>query len=557
MFGAEVLDPALHNVSPSRPARSKRPPRAPQAAVPRPARAPRAELELEPRESQDRFGPAPPTAPARGGDWRQSGSVVTATRLLHHWIIILACVILVPFAALLYSVTQTEQYTASAALLFKDPNFDDQVLDRTNGGSVDLTRQAATNAQLVRLDVVAERTARRLRGARSAQQVANAIEVEARADSDVISLSATDPDPALAARIANFYGEEYKAFRRDADRDQLLRAQQLLQTQIDRLSAEERASDRGRELATQAAQLSTIAALQTGNVDLVERATVPTGPSSPKVKRNLALGLFGGLALGLGIAALLELFGGRLRESDDVEATLEAPVLARIPEDREPDEPDVVADPALQESFHTLRSSLRYLAVDRSISSVMVTSADVGEGKTAVAWGLATAAAESGARTLFIEADLRRPTVALRAPQAEASGGLGAVLIREATLDEAVVEVSLFVRAQVAFTLDVLPAGSPPPNPVRLLESDEMRSVLRDVTREYDFVVIDTPPVTIVADAVPLIAQVDGVLVVARHGKTSRKALGELRSQLANVRAPVLGAVLNAVPDTIRASHYH
>lgn len=194
-----------------------------------------------------------------------------------------------------------------------------------------------------------------------------------------------------------------------------------------------------------------------------------------------------------------------------------------------------------------LRANLRYFNVDHPVATVLVTSAAPGDGKTTVAWNLAATAAEGG-RALLIEADLRKPSIAeglglLGAP------GLSTVLAGQAEVEDVVQEISLRDQqnGRGLHTLRVLLAGPLPPNPSDLLESDRMRDLIATAERNYDLIVVDTPPTSLVSDAIPLMKQIGGVIVVGRIGKTTRDAASRLRSQLQNLDAPVLGIVVNAL----------
>jgi capsular exopolysaccharide synthesis family protein len=172
-----------------------------------------------------------------------------------------------------------------------------------------------------------------------------------------------------------------------------------------------------------------------------------------------------------------------------------------------------------------------------------VVSAGPGEGKTTVSYNLAKAAAALGTRVLLIEGDMRRGTVV--APLlGRPDPSLSDVLIGEASMDEAVRSIQIGPRG----VLDVLVAGEiPPPNTGELMESHAMEAVLERASAHYDLVVVDTPPLAVVADAVPLLTKVDGVIVVGRIGKSRRDTAEHLHTKLTSLHAPVLGIVANAV----------
>jgi succinoglycan biosynthesis transport protein ExoP len=468
------------------------------------------------------------------------------------WILVI-CAVLVPAAAVAVSAAQQKKYTAEATLLFRDPQFDQKLFGSTFvPNSTDPERQAATNLELVSLDTVAARTAKRIPGV-TPKQVSNAVEPETKGQADVVSINATWTDPRRAATMANTFANEYIAFRRDADRAKIGVARLPLRKQLRELSREERAGPLGRSLRARLTQLNVLASLQTGNAELVQPALAPDGPSSPKVVRNGALGLVLGLILGAGLVGLAEALDRRLRDPAEIEHAFDAPVLAGIPESpwlRKSDAAMSNAPPGQREAFDMLRANLRYFNLSREIESVLITSAESGEGKSTVAWGLAVAAARSGSRTLLVEADLRRPTFASQF-QLHAPAGLTTVLTGRAQPSDAVQSIRLpdVVDGASPEWLSVLLAGPIPPNPTAVAESDQMARLLEDAKREYDLVIIDTPPITLVPDAIPLMRRVDGVIVVCRLGTSSRGPMHRLAHQLENLDAPVLGVVVNSANE--------
>jgi capsular exopolysaccharide synthesis family protein len=191
---------------------------------------------------------------------------------------------------------------------------------------------------------------------------------------------------------------------------------------------------------------------------------------------------------------------------------------------------------------------VRCFNVDRELRTVLVASAGPGDGKTTIARHLAAAAAGMGSRVLLVEADLRHPTLA--AIFGLPSGpGLSDVLIGTLPLSEATLTIELQAPpadGAKGRTLDLLAAGSVlPPNPGELIESHAMAALLEQAKLAYDLVVVDTPPLTAVSDAFPLLAKVDGVIVVGRLGRNRRDVAQRLHETLTGAGAPLLGVVAN------------
>ncbi|MDQ4025902.1 MAG: polysaccharide biosynthesis tyrosine autokinase, partial [Actinomycetota bacterium] len=482
----------------------------------------------------------------------QGKTLTTFLRVLRRrWAVIAVCALAACGAAVVLTAMQEKEYESSAKVLFRDPGLEQTALGAS--GPEDPLRTATTNLELGGVRVVAARTAERLQSSgMDLGAVSSSVEVEAPSNSDLASVSATTPDPVLSARMANIFAEEYIAFRVDSDRARVSEAAGEVRRQLAELTPLDQSGPLGDRLRRQAQNLDTLATLMTRNVELVERARPDRTAVSPSPRRNAAVGLLLGLLLGFALTFLLEQFDRRLREPADVEEAFGLPIVARIPASRSPRRRaswrHLDLRPAEAEAFRKLRANLRYFNDAEPIRSLVVTSAVSGEGKSTVALNLALVEAQAGRRVLLIEANLRRPQLAegLELPD---DPGLSRILAGVADGEE--MGVSLKSGAAV---VDVIPAGPPPSNPAELLESDTMAALLLRAAVRYDLVLVDTPPALAVSDVTPLLSQVDGVLVVAWLGYTTRDHAADLRKLLGAGRARVLGVVLNG--DRARRSTY-
>jgi capsular exopolysaccharide synthesis family protein len=488
----------------------------------------------------------------------QSGSpaidLETTLRVLkrRRWLILL-CFVLVTGGTVGYSLSQQKKYSATAHLLFRDPGFDQKFFGApVLAPSSDPQRQAETNVGIVSLEQIGALTAKVL-GPDLGARVGREVTVQGQGNSDLAAITATDPNPRDAALIANTYATQYIDFRRAADRATIARAEQLVLSRVASLPPAQKNGPVARQLASQASQLQVLAGLQTGNAELVQPALVPTAPSSPTPRRDGIVAAIVGLLLGFGLAIGFERLDRRLNDPEELEAALQLPLLGIVPTSpaysHAKDGHGKLRLPGAEaEAFRLLRARLRYFDVDHPIRTVLITSAAPGDGKTTVALHLAAAAATSGSRVLLIEADLRRPSLAKELHIDRKARGLVQALVDpsdDGLRDDVAVISTDWNRTRGTF--DVVVAGGVPPNPSELIESERMVRFLKRMARSYDLIVIDSTPLPVVSDAIPLLRQVDGVVVVGRVGVTTRLATKRLRDQLVNLHAPVLGVVANAI----------
>jgi polysaccharide biosynthesis transport protein len=467
---------------------------------------------------------------------------------------ILLCFVLVAAAAYGFSKHQTKKYTATASLVFSNNQLGQQVAGLPVASSNNQLALQNTNLKLVELGDMAARTAALLGQGLNREAVSADLSISAQTESNIVNVAATATSPVLAAGIANIYTRQFVKEQQNANHAYYASALALVNRQLAAMSSRERAGTAGLALQDRAQSLGVLAELRNGNVQVAQAATVPKSPSSPKTSRNTALGAVLGLLLGLAVAFLLERFDRRIREPKDLEAVYGLPLLGVVPESSALSRSAQggrkargVLPAGEAESFQLIRAHLRYFNVDRELRTLLVASAAPGDGKTTVARHLASAAARVGSRVLLVEADLRRPTL-VRQLDIESGHGLADVLIGAVPLSEAIqtVELDSPPGAGQERALDVLVAGPElPPNPGELIESHAMETVLQQVKSRYDLVVIDTPPLTVVSDAFPLLRKVDGVVIVGRVGRNRRDIAERLHETLTGAGAPLLGVIAN------------
>lgn len=350
----------------------------------------------------------------------------------------------------------------------------------------------------------------------SVQGLAETVEATAPPQTVLINLSTTNQDPARSAEIANAVAES------------------LISTVYEVESPEGSSNP-------------------LVDLSVVEEASVPLSPSSPRVALNLVLGFVVGAALGVAFALLRTLLDSRIRSREDVERITDAAVLGAFADHKAAeDEPIISVDDQFDpraENYRQLRTHLKFTNVDGGTQSVVVTSSIPGEGKTTTACNLGIMLAESGSRVVIIDADLRRPRVA-KTLGLEGAVGLSTILSGQIDLEDAIQTWGPDGE------LDVITSGEIPPNPSELLGAEAMRRLLRQLEGRYDVVLLDVPPLQPVTDPSVLAAMTSGVLLVNRvDGYVHREQLQGGLDSLASVDARLLGLVLTRVPQK-RGTYY-
>ena len=296
-----------------------------------------------------------------------------------------------------------------------------------------------------------------------------------------------------------------------------------------------------------------------GNSRIISEALVPERPVSPKIPLNLALGGFLGILLGAGTALLLESMNQSLKNVEEANRLLGFPLLGAIPQYGEKNpkhrqegrqELPLLDNPysPVSTSFEMLQTNLGFTLSDKELRVILLTSSTPGEGKSFVAANLALAAAHVGRRVLLVDADMRRPRQH-RVWEIPNLLGLSNILAGQTQLKNAVQEVSPQVN--------MLPAGKIPPNPVALLDSQRMADLIAEARNDYDFVIIDTPPLTAVTDPLIVGKYVDGLLLVVRPGKVEYSAVKSSKLLLNHGKVPILGMVVNGISEESSYGGYY
>ena len=304
-----------------------------------------------------------------------------------------------------------------------------------------------------------------------------------------------------------------------------------------------------KSLQDQSYQIGIAEAMTVSPLQLLEPAVRAEIHVTPKMSTNVIVGLFLGLLAGFALVALFEYVDDSVKSPEELRDIWDVPVLGMIPAvkgDRiniAEFKPTHVA----VESLRSLRASLDYTSLDQPIRMLCVSSSLPGEGKSTIANGLAISLAQSGKRVLVVDCDLRRPVQHLFWKGVANDKGVTTVLVGKCDIAEA-------VQSTGVENLDVLVSGPLPPNPGKLIESLRLRQLLLEASKTYDMILVDSPPVLLVNDAVLIHRVVDNLLMVVACADTSRRAIIEARERLEGSGKEPLGTVFNKV--AVRVGYY-
>jgi capsular exopolysaccharide synthesis family protein len=467
------------------------------------------------------------------------------------------------------ALPQDKTYSAEAIVLFQDPNQDLSLTGTASGLFRTAQQQAQIGADTIITPRLARSVKRLVRTKLSAAQIKDNLSASADPASSQVFLDADAPTARLAADLANAAATVGARFQARAQRTRYATAARRLQGRAQALG--NTAADLNQhviynEQITRLRTLSTLAQ----PVQVSKQATIPTSPTSPKPIRNGILGGIAGLLLGLALAAVRETVSNRLSSIGEVEDELELPVLAHVGEEAMGraglSQSGLGALPTPEiEAFRILRTNLRVQNLDHQPRSILVTSPMPEEGKSTVAASLAFSYAMGGRRTILVECDFRRPSLAQRLGLPSAPGLIDHLLGR-ASLEEAIQHVpdapgvssNGADRSAIASSgpLEAIVAGDPPEGqPAELFETPAYAEVLDRLGQMYDVVIIDTPPLLPVADTIELLPHVDTVLFCVRASKTTRSQALAGKSALEPVESRLAGVVVTGVSKRERGDY--
>lgn len=485
--------------------------------------------------------------------------------LSRRWLIVAACTIGCLVLAVVYSLLQTRLYSATSEIIINQSTAAD-LFDPITGNTAS-SRLIENEARFIESRAMREAVADpSAEGALSPTLQAGvlnerviAIDASTDSDADVLKIAVTMNDPVEAAAVSNKFASKFIELRKQRAVDDYRSAADTIQTNISDLQArlaDENVADRS---ALEQQRITLLDALNdldvtadlasAGSAQVITPAVPKESPVSPLTRRNAVLGTVLGLILGVGAAVMLESLDHSISGKQEIEAATHGlPNLAVIPTVKEwknrgttrivsVDEPNSPT----AEAYRSLRAALQFVAVDQDLSVIQLTSANPGEGKTTTSVNLAVAMAKAGRRVALVDADLRKPRIH------EFFGlsnepGLTSVIIGQT--DAA--STCQVVEDKVGL-LAVMPSGPLPPGPSELLGSRRAQEVFASLRGLADVVIVDSPPVLPVSDALVMSRYVDATLLVANGSRTQQGELRRALELLQQVEARVVGTILNQV----------
>jgi non-specific protein-tyrosine kinase len=506
--------------------------------------------------------------------------------ILSRWPLILVIVAIVATAAYVQAGKQEKRYRATTTILLSNSSGIESILFGAPSFG-DPERFARNQAALLTSRTFANRVADRLKFRGSPAALIGGLAITPATDSDFLYISSTTGNPVISARVANAYAAEFVELRKTSLVNQARQARRQAERQ---LRGGELSEQQQEDIQGKINRLELVEAFPQANAEQLDKA-LPPGASATASPRQQAI-FAGAIALVCAIALCfgLEALDRRLRRRQDVEGHYGLPVLAELPRVRHPNPTQdgaAIVPKDIKESFRSLRTNLQLgeltgLSGDEEhLRKILVTSAITGEGKSMLVRNLAITYREAGLEVAVIDADLRAPDVA-RLFEVEGRNGLLDVLTGSETLGDALQTAELHTdgldtirllrRAESGVfpgngagngngyhddpaRVSLLTSASPPADPATVLASDRFRVLLDEIADMHDVVLIDSAPVLPVSDTIPLLSLVDGVILVARLGHTTR---GAAKRAVDVVRrssdARLLGVVVN---DTDHADSQH
>jgi capsular exopolysaccharide synthesis family protein len=464
--------------------------------------------------------------------------------------LVLLVLVIVLGGAGIYLITAEKVYEAQADILVTPVPTQEPVLSTVGviTQSVDPSLDVETANQLIDSPAVADRAATRLGGGETGDALLSDVSVAPIPESNIVTITASGPSPEAAAARANAFAQAAVVERRQTIASNIDALLPKLRSELASSESEEAATSLSNTIAT----LSAFRASGNATIQVETRATPPSSPSSPRTVLVLVGALIAGLVLGVGVVFAAQVLDPRLRREEQLRSLFNLPILARIPRERSragPLAPERLS-PMAREAYRTLRAGVAAASPDeRGPQSILVGGSGPSEGKSTTAINLAASLALAGHTVILIDADLRRPAIA-KTLDVPARQGVVSVLLGRAQLAEALEPVPAYMD-----NLRVLVADKTGADFADLFSLPAASRLLEEADQLADYVIIDSPPLSDVVDALQLAQHADAVLIVTRLGHSRITKIRELGEMLAGSGIRPTGFALLGTPRSERKSY--
>lgn len=482
------------------------------------------------------------------------------------WVILLVTVAAIAVAAAGSLIAQPMYAAHVTVRVAAAPN---PLIDRPDLGYAE--RIMNTYVAIARSTPILETVIANLGLEASPRDVRNMVSIELIGDTELMRITGNNPDPNVAAAVANglaraiIADNEMSPTTQTASSTILSQLEQVqremaeLRAEYDRLLVEQPGetaliTETGRSatvkqqiyetLLAQYDQARLREALSRNAITIIDPAETPEFPSTPRKAFNTVLGAVLGLMGGVGLSLLLELLDRRVYTVEQAQLLTNLPLLGAIPFATEQNGASDGMNPEQREAYRRLRTSIMALQQgEHPVRTIMVTSAEANEGKSTIVANVAASLASMGQSVLLVDCDMREPALHKRF-KLDNRVGLSNILQNAATIDEP-------IQATSISGLSVLTSGPMPDDPTALLASDRMEATLKILAARYDYVLLDTPPVIPVVDAVAVAPFVDGIVQIIRSGYSLQGAAQSTFAQIEKGHGRTVGVVLNDAPRTV------
>lgn len=502
--------------------------------------------------------------------------------LIRKWLWLIVLVSVVAAAGSYYATSQQPRYYQAVAKVMVGQGVQSPNLN--SGDIATASVLAETYIQLVRTSSVLQGIKDELKLPHSIAELRGAVSANTIQRTQFIEVRGTDTDPVRAAELANAAADQLILQGPASTVGELAQQREFVQQQIQELQRKienseaqitqledsiktttsvREVADKRQEIDRQRAQIAQwqqnytqfinyLTPTTPNTLTILEPAEPPSAPFTPNVSLNVGLAAVIGLILATAVAFLIEYFDDTLKTEEDISRVLQVSTVGEIGALKgRADKLITASEPrsANAEAYRMLRTNISFSSIDRPINTILVTSASPGEGKSITAANLAVTMAQAGYRTILLDGDLRKPTQQ-KIFNTSNDAGLTNCLLSHANLAN-------FIRPTRVENLRLLTTGPLPPNPAELLGSKSMAALFSALQAEADVVVVDSPPVLAVADAVILGRMCDGSLLVVDSGQTRRDSALRGKDALEQAGARMLGIVLNRMKASGRYYSYN